>query len=595
VIGTKDIIKGEVYKMKKPEINEVETDVLVVGGGAAGTWAAIRAKELCPKVILVEKAKIARSGATTWTHGILAPVSEDIIYPAMKEFVEWSVYLCNQKRLELVLRGQTDRIRKMTEWGVPFDKDSSGKMFTQPGKMMNLTRTCYSHGIPLMEKMKEQALKVGVKCVEKVMITDLLTSDGQYPTEGRVVGAFGLNTRTGQPQVFKAKTVILCNGPVGSKLHNGFADNLTGDGHAAALRVGAEMSGMEFGHQPYFPIWGRQFQGFPPGVVNTYKGKLMNALGEDVVEKYYPGKTSHELTRYQSGFAMTKETLEGRGPVYFDLSHWNDEIIARLRRIVPHDLRGFDELGLDPRTQRLEVVAIANGPMWANTTGGVHKDLNGSSSVPGLFAAGSAANEGVNYSDSSGLAQAGCYTGGYIAGENAAKLSKEIGEAKINADQVKFLTEEKLLPLGRDSGPTPDEIYTMINKVMIPAQYSFFKHERRIKFTLAEVKRAQEEMLPKVKATDVHELIKANEARNWVSTVEALYNASLERKESRHCHNREEYPYRDDVDWLKWVIIKKGKKGFTTRLENILADDYPIKPEKRTKIPAAVQFTWKGQ
>ncbi len=585
--------RGGTLSMEVNQIDTVDTDVLIVGGGAAGIWAAIRAKEVCPKVVLVEKGKFARSGATTFIHGILAPVPEENLYLSMKEIVEEGEYACIQSRLEQVLREHGERIRQMENWGVPFLRDSSGRLYSRKGKKHVVNRAIYAEGIPLLEKMKEHALKIGVEFIERVMITDLLTSDGQHPTEGRVMGAVGIHTRTGQFQVFKAKAVVLTSGGASARLHIGQIDNLAGDGMAIALRAGAELSGMEFGQMPFFPIVEKKFTCLPPGALTTYEAELFNRLGERIPQKYFPGRTTQMLNRMQIGQIMAKENLEGRGPVYIDLSHWSDETIERLRRLLPQDWAGLDEHGFNIRKQRLEADTIV--PVWySNEDGGVRTDLDGSSSVSGLFAAGSCAHDGVNPADSSGTTQAGCYGAGYKAGQSAGKLALDTGEVKINSDQVKLLRKETFLPLGRSSGPTSEDIYLAVNKATIPAQFSYFKHERRIRYTLAELKRVQEEMIPRVTARDIHELVKANEARNFVSTLEAAYKCALERKESRRFHYREEYPYRDDIEWLKWVIIKRSKDGMTTRFDPIPIDDYPIKLDKRTRIPAAVQFSWKG-
>ena len=146
-------------------------------------------------------------------------------------------------------------------------------------------------------------------------------------------------------------------------------------------------------------------------------------------------------------------------------------------------------------------------------------------------------------------------------------------------------------PLGR-AGPSPRDIYLAVNKATIPAESGFFKHERRIEDTLAEIKRVQEEELPRIGARDVHELVKANEARSFALVAEAVYRCALERKESRLGHYREEFPYRDDIDWLKWSIIKGGREGMEVRFEPVPMEEYPIKLEKRSRIPAPVEFSW---
>jgi succinate dehydrogenase/fumarate reductase flavoprotein subunit len=572
------------------EANVIETDVLVIGGGAAGVWAAIRAKELCGSVTLVDKSRVARSGATTFIHGIMAPPEEENIYPVMKEVVLQGEYMCDQPRLEGILRQHADRIGQMESWGVPFLRDESGRLYTRKGRNHNVNRAIYAPGIGMLEKMREHLLHEGVRLIERVMVTDLLTSDGKHPTQGRIVGAVGFHTRTGERYVFKAKAVALTSGVMSAKLHLVFSDNVTGDGQAMALRAGAEFSGIEFGQQPYFPIWGRKFSGVPPGALQTYGAQPVNRLGENLYEKYFPGREPHMYTRTELGFAMAKETLEGRGPVYLDLSHWSDETVERIRHVLPSDMKAFEEEGIDIRKQTMEAVSVVS--VWfANVDGGIRTALDASSSLPGLYAAGACAHEGVNYADSSGVSQAACYSAGYKAGEAAAKSALQIEGVQIDVGQVESLHRQAASPLDKKHGPTSKEVYTAINKVTLPANLCYFKHERRIRETLAEVERVQEEMIPKVMAGDIHELVKANEARNYAAMVEAAYTTSLDRKESRLCHYREEFPYRDDVDWLKWIVIRKDEKGLTTRIEPIPIEDYPVRPSERSRVPAPVQYS----
>ena len=126
---------------------------------------------------------------------------------------------------------------------------------------------------------------------------------------------------------------------------------------------------------------------------------------------------------------------------------------------------------------------------------------------------------------------------------------------------------------------------------MIRPEFGIIKNEETIKEMLNEIKRTHQEELPRVAARDVHELIKANEARNFVELVEPVYICALERKESRLIHYRRDYPYRDDLDWLKWVVLKKEGDVIKVRHEPVPVEKNRIKLKERRRIPAPVQFT----
>jgi succinate dehydrogenase / fumarate reductase flavoprotein subunit len=347
---------------------------------------------------------------------------------------------------------------------------------------------------------------------------------------------------------------------------------------------------MEFGQQPYFPIWDRKFSGVPPGALQTYGAQPVNKSGERILEKYFPGRTPQMVNRTQFGYAMAKEALEGRGPVRIDLRHLSDDSVERIRKVLPADMRVFDGEGIDLRTQQLEAVSVV-AVWYANIDGGIKTNINGESSVPGLLAAGACAHEAINYADSSGLSQAGCYASGYRAGETAGRAAQTAGQGRIDHSQVKLLREKAFQPLGKTEGRRAEDIYTAINKVTLPAELSFFKHERRIRSTLTEVRRVQKEELPRLRADDVHELVKTNEAKNFAEIVEIAYQCALKRKESRLCHYREEFPYRDDVNWLKWSIARKTQGGTSIEFEPLPIDSYPVKLPQRSRIPSPIQVS----
>ena len=135
-----------------------------------------------------------------------------------------------------------------------------------------------------------------------------------------------------------------------------------------------------------------------------------------------------------------------------------------------------------------------------------------------------------------------------------------------------------------DRGLRPIDVYTRIDRKLVRPEYSIFKDEERVNEMLDEVRSVREEDLPRVYAEDLYELVKVNEARNFLDILAPIFLAALERKESRLAHYRTEYPYRDDIEWLRWVVIKKEDGTILLRTEAVLAA-----PEKRLKLPAAVE------
>src|SRR3972149_5432941 len=112
----------------------INCDVLVVGGGLAGIMAAIRAKDFANKVILVEKAKVSRSGATAYVHGALGPAPEDEKDEWIQELADHATYLCDQEWAEILINDQIDRINDMEKWGGPLQKNADGSLFLESGR-----------------------------------------------------------------------------------------------------------------------------------------------------------------------------------------------------------------------------------------------------------------------------------------------------------------------------------------------------------------------------------------------------------------------------------------------------------------------------
>ncbi|MEE8448151.1 MAG: FAD-binding protein [Thermodesulfobacteriota bacterium] len=566
----------------------IETDVLVVGGGLAGCWAALRAAELVPKVVLADKAVVARSGDAVFCHDILAPMPEDKLNVWLQEAVEHSEYLSDQRFGEVLLREEGDRIADMVKWGVPFEKDKAGNLFLSLGRGHKSSRVVLCDCRKLMEIMRREVLARGAKLAERVMVTELLTSDGQHPSCGRIAGALGIDTRSGKLVVFKAKAVVLCTGVTSLKLHTCFADNLTGDAQAMAFRAGAELGDMEFGAGgvKFTCVHNDQLIVSSLMPFQTQGAQIVNGAGERFMETCLPDRKERLATFGLLMQAATREVIEGRGPLFFDMRHFTPEHHQQMKRILP--LRTFPlyQAGLNPAKDLIPCRVLLT-----YLGGGVGMDIDGEATVPGLLAGGIAAHF-MGWSEGlSGAMLAFCNVFGYRAGERAAKIVEEAGPVDIDQGQVERLRDILLAPAAREKGLAPMEIYHRLNKTLMQPEFSVFRSESSINRTLEEIRRCMAEDMPRVLANNAHELVKANEARNFLEVLVPICIAALERKESRLSHYRVEYPYRDDKDWLNWVMVRKEDGEIKVRLEPVPVESNRIKPRSRERIPAPVQLS----
>lgn len=570
-----------------------DAEVLVIGAGLAGLWAAIAARELVPHVILVDKGKVARSGASVFCHSTHAPLPEGQYDSWMSEVVDRSTYLANQDLVQIFLQENNKLIKRMIDWGVEFEREKDGSLKVEGIRGQKITSSALYSGRQMMERMREIALTKGVEFRERVMITDLLTSDGAYPTRGQAIGAVGLNTRSGEFMAFRSKAVIIATGHTGIKVNTTYSNGLCGDGLSIAFRAGAELAGMEF-QSPNFGFWNRKFPTAGQQQFLMHQAKIVNRLGERFMERYmasaglmnpeYDGQVEFgDICR-----AIAIENLEGRGPCYFDLRGWSQENIRKMYKVLPVTMKALDDSGIDVSRDLIESTPIFAGGIGSHNSSGLIIDNNFQSTVKGLLVAGISAFAGGGVSP-----QGFCNVSGYRAGLTAARLASESDFISPSASQIEQLQRESTGPLKRETDVNPDKMYLSLQKTLVPYGASFFKNENRIRAVLKGLESFSQE-LPHLSASDAHELIKANEFRNCLQVMNMLYTAAMERKESRFGHYREEYPYRDDREWLKWVILKSdGKDGILVRLERVPFDKYPLKPPVLRHIPSFTRYTLK--
>jgi succinate dehydrogenase/fumarate reductase flavoprotein subunit len=358
-----------------------------------------------------------------------------------------------------------------------------------------------------------------------------------------------------------------------------------------AFRAGAEITGLEFGAQN-FCVWNRKFTFSGVGQFQHGGAKLLNRLGEEFLYKYEGA--SREFVGFEGHFdqgavcrAIAVENREGRGPCYFDCRAWDGEKLDRLRKVLPLTMKAFDESGVGVDLTKTPVEATPLPLIYGTSCqSGIRINTAGETIIGGLYAAGAAAFYGGGPSPQTLGA-----VGGYRAGTHAARWSREMEISDAILPQAESLQEALFLPLNRRDGVRPDQIYDSVNRLVIPWEASLFKNEKRLRDVIARIRQIAGDHLPRVMATDVHELVKAAESRNFVLLME-LYNvAALERKESRMVHYREDYPYTDDRDWRKWILLKNGADGAVrVSVEPVPLGCSAIMPDRLTRKPAPVSY-----
>jgi succinate dehydrogenase/fumarate reductase flavoprotein subunit len=195
------------------------------------------------------------------------------------------------------------------------------------------------------------------------------------------------------------------------------------------------------------------------------------------------------------------------------------------------------------------------GSFWE---GGVRINTKCETNVPGLYAAGDAS--GTNFTGPTyaalGSGMAGAAVTGYRAGQSAARFASEVEEPSMSESDVARFRDTVNAPLQRESGFSTGHVLARVQQTILPYEVRMVMHEKRLQAALTMIEFFRDHFLPKLRAVDTHDLRKAHEVRNIMLGAEMQLRAALFRTESRGSFYREDYPHRDDKNWLKWVILK---------------------------------------
>ncbi len=547
----------------------IETDVLVVGSGGAGLWAAIRAAEAGVRTFLVDKGLVGRSGNTVMASGlsVVGPwhLPGDGPEVLLHDTLEGGQFLNNEKLARILIDEAPERVAELEEWGLTFDREADGRYFLLQSGGHRYPRVLVRSdrvGLAIAKTLRRRALQVGVKPQEDTIVTALLTS-GEH-----VVGATGIDCRSGELVAFRARAVVLATGGVAQlyPMSTSRASN-SGDGLALALRAGAVMADME--QVQFYPrslVFPPSVKGFALGIM----GKLLNRYGERFMERYDPERLEGS-TRDITSRAIYSEMKAGRGTEHGGVFKDARETPERVFLSYLDQYNFCLKRGLDLKKEMAEVAPAVHYFM-----GGIEINERGESNLAGLYAAGEVAGgiHGANRLGGNSLADLLVF--GARAGEWAARWALESPPTEVHHQQVKEEDQRIRSPLERRAGGVrPIEVKRAIQEIMwekagvVRSQDSLTEALERLDQLEADLSEARVACNGLVYN---QELVSYLEAENLLLVGKAIVTSALVREESRGAHYREDYPEKDDRLWLKNVLLQLEGQEFRTSLRPVMAE-----------------------
>nr|WP_308287974.1 fumarate reductase/succinate dehydrogenase flavoprotein subunit [Streptomyces hilarionis] len=547
------------------DAEELTCDVLVIGGGTAGTMAALTAAERGADVLLLEKAHVRHSGALAMgmdgvNNAVVPGRAEPDDYVA--EITRANDGIVDQTTVRQTATRGFAMVQRLESYGVKFEKDEHGDYAVRQ------VHRSGSYVLPMPEgkdvkkvlyrQLRRREMRERIRIENRVMPVRVLTS----PEDGRAIGAVGFNTRTGRFVTVRAGGVILATGACGrlglpaSGYLYGTYENPTnaGDGYAMAYHAGAELTGIEcFQINPLIKDYNGPACAY---VANPFGGYQVNRHGERFVDSdYWSGQMMAEFAA---------EVASDRGPVYLKLSHLPEESLSALETILhstERPTRGtfHSGRGHDYSTHDIEMHISEIGLCGGHSASGVRVDEHARTTVPRLYAAGDLACVPHNY-------MIGAFVFGDLAGADAARYTAYDGE--LPADQLREAHELIYRPLRNPDGPPQPQVeYKLrrfVNDYVAPP-----KSGARLSLALESFERMRDD-IAEMGARTPHELMRCAEVSFIRDCAEMAARASLARTESRWglYHERLDHPRRDDDSWFHHLDLHKSPSGvmeFTAR------------------------------
>ena len=543
----------------------LDTDLLIVGGGVAGTMAAIPALEAGHKVVICEKGKVLDHcgsigcGVDHYLTVMDSGPQWDTPAFLIKHVPELTDHIVDMAVASRVIEEMPKIFRKIESFGVDFTDKRLGTYYRLRSFGLPGTYHINFDGTDFKKCLGERVRKGKATVLMRTMVVQLLVRDN------RAYGAVAFNFRSGEWTVIRAKAVVLAAGDVNriSRNASGLAFDSwhfpynTGDAQAMGYHAGAMLANMESVEATLTP------KGFSTQGLNalvSLGAYFVNKAGERFMFRYDP--KGENARRAVLADAVINEYLLGNGPVYLDCRHLPPEMLDHMAHTLQVDrytLPAFyRQKGVDFRTELVEIsvseLSIRRSGVYFRGSG-LAVDTHGESSVEALFAAGDCATV------SGGIAGAAVL--GHIAGEGAVQRIVDHGAAlpSVDRESIEALQERAARHL-KLRGGLPWKAFEDQVRATVTDHVGVRRNDSGLRLALQTLA-ALAKREPELAADDLHGLMRVHEACNIRMNAEMMAAASLARTETRtgSAHWRTDHPQTDELNWRKFVIVERGTHG----------------------------------